>query len=57
MIEYEKHVCECLNVYASALDCIFYTSIYVFKFHALYIMLMGLVFPDVLVVMSRPLAG
>ena len=44
--EYEDHVCECLNVYASVVDCIFYASVYVFKFHAFYIMLMGLFFLD-----------
>ena len=44
--EYEQHVCEFLNVYASTVDCIFYTSMYVFKFHAFYIMLMGLVSLD-----------
>ena len=44
--EYEQHVCECLNVYASAVDYIFDTSVYVFKFHAFYIMLMGLIFLD-----------
>ena len=44
--EYEQHECECLNVYASIVDCMFYTSVYVFKFHAFYIMLMGLVFLD-----------
>ena len=43
--EYGQHVYECLNVCASAVDCIFYTSVYVFKFHAFYMMLMGLVCP------------
>ena len=41
--EYEQHARECLNVYSSAVDFISYTSVYVFKFHAFYIMLMGLV--------------
>ena len=44
--EYEQHVCEFLNVYASAVDCIFYTSMYVFKFIAFYIMFMGPIFSD-----------
>ena len=44
--KYEQHVCESLNVYASAVDCIFYTSVHVFKFLAFYIMFTGPVFMD-----------
>ena len=44
--EYEHHVCECLNVYDSTVDCILYTFVYVFKFLAFYIMFMGGVFLD-----------